>query len=128
MKEPLIFISVSVEKELPKEDGLYVFGGTAKLSIGENELSLKEYMDVVNFKTEKKQDSSYFDIYEYFLKPISLPELMEEFDTWKEQEYKKAEKDWYIHKSEVFTVDFKNTKRFTFKDVFNDFLTQKGIL
>lgn len=104
MKEPLIYISVSVEKELPNKRGLYHTFNSDTPTV--------EYYKDGEFITKGEADS--------WLKPFSLPELMEEALNDISMNYQTFDEGiWYDPLTE---------KQYTTKELVNDFLNQKGLI
>lgn len=114
-KDLKTWISVSVEKELPKEQGIYiiVFTGSA---IGAKNI----YFDGKKFHTTLSMKGA------VWFGKLSLPELMEEQLDWIDKNYTKIDQNSYV--SKYGNGHFLNQKRFTYKELTNDFLKQKGIL
>lgn len=105
------YVEISVEKELPKESEEYFV-----VKRGNKKFKDVEWYD--------KHGGSFISRLEivvtHWIKPFSLPGLMEEYTVWLKKNYDSSYEDGWRK--------FGTADCFTEKELLNDFLTQKGIL
>lgn len=115
MKEPKFYVEISVEKELPKEqDNYWVL-----------ESGMRRYRFF--YKKENKFHSSH-EAYAvtHWLKPFSLPELMEDFPNWLYNNTMPNSRN--LNGYWLFITPGGKYIRKNSKELMEEYLTQKGIL